>query len=327
MNRLMVGMSGALVGAVVLSGCIADVPAPVTSAPPMAEAAALLEAQSTAVIDETMEEIAAADAAADAELLTTRVGGDFATLRDIEYLLAEEDDGPDLTPWPTELQAVYVPGATSWPRTLVAVTEQASEDATPVVLLWVQESIADDYELRNWAHMIPGATMPAMPGTVTGAEQFHITTNVFSPTPEQALTDYATLLEEGPDSDLNDAFGEESYRDRLFTARETLTEAAEDADGEYTVTAEVDFDAAYAMGSATGGVLVFAPLTVSSTFTVEGATVSVPDGDEQLLDGELDDTVAHTYLDFVVMYIPGPEDEGLPTVVAAEHTLINVSDS
>lgn len=327
MNRLMMGLSGTLVAAVALSGCVADVPAPVTSAPPMAEAAALLEAQSATVIDQTMEELAAADAKRDADLLTNRVGGDFKTLRGVEYVLAKEDDGPKPTVIPSERQAVYVSGAQSWPRTLVVVTEQASEDTTPVVLMWVQESVEDDYQLRAWAHMIPGATLPAMPGTLTGAEQFEITTDVFDPVPKQALTDYATLLQEGEDSDLNEAFAEDSYRERLFTARETLTEAAEEADGEYSDSVEIDFDASYAMGTATGGVLVFAPANVSSTFTVEDATVSIPEDDEPLLDGELDDTVTHTHLDFIVMYIPGPDEEGLPAVVAAEHTLINVSDS
>lgn len=327
MNRLTLWMGGATVGALALTGCVADVPAPVTSAPPMTEAAALLEEQSAVVIDQTMEELAAADAASDADLLTNRVGGDFKTLRGIEYLLAEEEDGPAVTNIPAQWQAVYVSGAQTWPRTLVAVTEQPSDETTPVVLVWVQDSVEDDYQLRNWAHMIPGATLPAMPGTLTGAEQFHITTDNFDLVPEQALTDYATLLEEGPESDLSEAFGEDSYRERLFTARETLTEAAEDADGEYTDTAEIDFDQAYSMGTAEGGVLVFAPLTTSSSFTVEDATVSIPEEDEPLLEGELDDTVTHTHRDFIVMYVPGPDEGGLPTVVAAEHTLIEVSDS
>lgn len=327
MSRSMLGLTGVLAGALVLSGCVADVPAPVTSAPPLTEAASLLEPQSTAVIEQTMAELAAADRALDIDLLSDRVGGDAKTIREVEYTLAEADDGPDVTAIPSTMQAVYVSGANSWPRTLVAVTEQADEDTTPVVLLWVQESIDDDYQLRGWAHMIPGATLPAMPGTLTGAEQFEITSTTFNPSPEQTITDYVTLLKEGSDSDFNETFGADSYRERLFTARDTLTEAAEDSDGEYTDEIAANLEGAYAMGTASGGVLVFVPLTVSSTFTVEDATVSIPEGDEPLLEGDLDDTVTHEYLDMVVMYIPGPGDEDLPTVVAAEHNLIKVSDS
>lgn len=327
MNRLTMWMAGATAGALALSGCVAEVPAPVTSAPPMTEAAALLEDQSQAVIEQTMEELAAADAAGDAELLSNRIGGDFKTLRAIEYMLAAEEDGPAVTAIPDQVQAVYVSGADTWPRTMVAVTEQASEDTTPVVLIWIQDSIEDDYQLRHWAHMVPGATIPAMPSTLTGADQLHVTSDALDPVPEQALIDYATLLEDGPESDLNEAFGEDSYREQLFTARETLTEAAEDAEGEYSVSAEFDLDAVYAMGTGDGGALVFAPLSSSSTLTVEDAKVSIPEENEPLLEGELEDTVTLTYLDFIVMYLPGPEEDGLPTVVATEHTLIEVSDS
>ncbi len=327
MSRSTLGLTGLVAGALVMSGCVADVPAPVTSAPPLTEAASLLEAQSTLVIEETMAELAAADKARDIELLSNRIGGDAKKIRDVEYTLAKADDGPDVTSIPSSMQAVYVSGAQTWPRTLVAVTEQADEDTTPVVLLWVQEDIDDDYQLRGWAHMIPGATLPAMPGTLTGAEQFEITSTAFAPSPEQTITDYVTLLKEGSDSDLDETFGADSYRERLFTARKTLTEAAEDSDGEYKDEIAVDLEGAYAMGTASGGVLVFTPLSVSSTFTVEDATVSIPESDEPLLEGDLDDTVTHEYLDMIVMYIPGPGDGELPTVVAAEHNLIKVSDS
>lgn len=327
MNRLTGWVTGAALGAAVLSGCVADVPAPVTSAPAMTEAAALLEDQSTAVIEQTMAELAAADAAGDADLLTDRVGGDFKKLRAIEYLLADKEDGPAVTEIPDEIQAVYVSGAETWPRTLVAVTEQAGEDSTPVVLVWVQDSIADDYQLRHWAHMVPGAVIPGMPSTLTGAEQLSLTTDAVDPSPDQALTDYAALLEDGPDSELNENFGEDTYREQLFAARKTLNKAAKDAEGKYTVTAEFDLEGGYAMGTGDGGALVFAPLNLSSTLTVDDAKVSIPKENEPLLEGKLKDTVTLTYLDFVVMYLPGPEQDGLPTVVATEHTLIKVLDS
>lgn len=325
MRRLTI-TAAAVAGAALLTGCVAEVPAPVTSAPPMTEAAALLEAQSTEIIDETLAELSAADEAQDADLLSERVGGDAALLREVQYTLAE-DDGPDPTAIPAEMQAVYVSGAQSWPRTLVAVTEQPAEDVTPVVLLWIQDSIDDEYQLRGWAHMIPGATLPAMPGTSAGAAQLEMTSEDVDPSPEAALTDYIELLEEGDGSDLEDAFAADSYRERLFASRETLTEAAEDSDGEYSDEVVTNVDRSFAMGTADGGALVFAPVRVTSSFTVEDASVSIPDEDEPLLDGELEDTVTHEYLDMIVMYIPGPDTDELPAVVAAEHTLIQVSDS
>lgn len=327
MNRLILAVAGATAGALLLTGCVADVPAPVTSAPPMGEAASLLEPQSTHVIAETLEELAKADAARDADLLNNRVGGEAKKIRAVEYILAKADKGAQPTVIPSTMQAVYVSGAPTWPRTLVAVTEQADEDSTPVVLLWVQDSIEDDYQLRGWAHMIPGATLPAMPGTLTGAEQFSVTTTAFDPSIEQVVTDYVTLLEEGASSDLEESFAPDTYREQIFNTRKGLSKTAKDSRGKYTESITSDLDDTYAMGTASGGVLVFVPLHVSSTFTVKGGTVLLSKAENPLVDGDIDDTVIHEYLDLIVMYIPGPGDDDLPTVVAGEHTLIKVSDS
>ncbi|WP_084129126.1 hypothetical protein [Demequina sp. NBRC 110055] len=326
MNRIVKATGLAAASALVLTGCVAEVPAPVTSAPPLAEAATLLDAQSSRVIADTMDELAKADEEKDADLLTDRVGGDAVTIREAQYTRADDDDETPVA-LPSDQQAVYVSAADTWPRTLATVSEQASEDETPVMYLWVQESIDDDYQLRGWAHMIPGATVPAMPGSTTGAEQLTLEDDALDPTADAVLTDYLTLLREGADSDLDENFGEDSYRAQLFAARDTLTEAAEEQDGEYVDTIQTVTDDTYVMGTADGGALVFAPLEITSSFTVEDATVSISEADEPLLDGELDDTVTHHYLDMIVLAIPGPDAEGLPTVVAADHNLIQVSDS
>ncbi|GIG55293.1 hypothetical protein [Demequina activiva] len=317
----------ASLAALALAGCVSDVPAPVTSAPPLEASGALLDEQSARIIDQTMAELAAADSAEDTEALTDRVGGDVVTLRGVEYTLAAEEDGPAPTVLPAEMQAVYVSAAEEWPRTMATVSEQPSEDETPVVMLWVQEDVDTDYQLRHWAHMIPGATLPAMPGATTGAAQLALDADAVSPAPQEAIEAYAELLRAGPDSDLDATFAPDTYRERLFAARDTLTEAANEADGEYVETIQPDLEASYAMATADGGALVFAPLTISSTFTVEDATVSIDEADEPLLEGELDDTVKHRYLDYLVIYVPGSgETDALPAVVAAEHTLIKVSD-
>ncbi|GMA36694.1 hypothetical protein [Demequina litorisediminis] len=323
MNRLIAASGLATASALLLTGCVADVPAPVTSPPPLTESAALLDDQSARVIEATMEELAAADEEQDAELLTDRVGGDAVTIREAQYTKATGDETP--VALPPGQQAVYASAAETWPRTLATVSEQASEDETPVIYLWVQDSIDDDYRLRGWAHMIPGATVPAMPGTTTGAQQFSLDDESLDPTAQAVLDDYLDLLREGSDSDLEDAFEADSYREQLFTARDTLTDAATEQDGEYMDTIESKTDSTYVMGTADGGALLFAPIEITSSFTVEDATVSIPEADEPLLDGELDDTVTHHYLDMIVMAIPGPDADAKPAVVAADHNLIQVS--
>lgn len=326
MRRAWVGAIGAAGAMALVTGCVADVPAPVTQPPELELAASLLEPQAARVVEDTMAELAAADSERDSDLFGVRIGGDAATVRRAEYRRAE-GDGPDPTVLPSTMQALYVSGAEGWPRTLVGVTEQASEDATPVVMFWVQESIESPYQLRGWAHMIPGATLPAMPGPSTGADQVELTDGALDPTAQEQLENYLELLREGSSSDHDEAFAEDNYRERLFAARSTLSEAASDANGEYVDTVQSDIDNTFAMATADGGALVFAPVRIASSFSVERATVSIPEADEPLLDGEIDDQVTHHYRDFIVMYIPGPDVDELPAVVAADHNLVRVSDS
>lgn len=317
--------SAAFLAVLMLSACTPPIPE-VKAAPSPSEAAAVVESQANRILPETFTELAAADAAKDASLLTNRVGGDAKAVRAAEYKQQHADKTlvPDVIP--AETQAVYVSAANEWPRVLVAVTKQPADEVTPVVMLWVQDTVHDDYQLRAWAHMIPGATLPAMAGPATGAAQLALDDPTMSPTAGAVLDDYLKLLQEGATSTLNDEFAPDTYREQLFTARTVLTKAAKKAKGTYKDVITHNADGTYVLQTADGGALVFSPLGVKSTFTVKNAKVSIPAADKALLTGgKLTNKVVHTYNDFIVLYIPGPALGSKPGVVAADHNLVNVS--
>lgn len=326
MRRILSGAALVAAGALMLAACTPEVPEPVTAGE-LELQAAVIQSQADLIVEETFAELDAADAALDAELLTDRVGGQFKTTRAAEYKLKKADGDVDLTDVPSEMQAVYAPGGDAWPRLLVMVTVQPEDDLTPIVLMWVQDSVFEDYQLRGWAHMVPGATLPAMPGETTGVSPLPLDSDAVEPSPQTAIENYLELLRGGSDDEFADDFGEDTYRDRLFAARDALSKQAKEADGSYVDTFNPSFETTYAIATAEGGALVFAPLTVSSAFTVKDATVSVPDGDKPLASGKFDDKVTHTYADFLVMHIPPTDSDALPTVVAADHRLVKVSAS
>jgi hypothetical protein len=311
--------------ALTLSACMPPIPElPAAQAP--AEAAAVVESQSDRIVAETSAELAAADAALDAKLLVDRVGGDAKIVRAAEYKQQKADKTlvPDVIPSTT--QAVYTSAADTWPLELEAVTEQPAEDITRVVQRWVQDSVEDNYQMRAWTHMVPGATLPAMASTATGAAQLALDDPSMSPTPGAVLSDYIKLLQEGGASPLNAEFAPDPYREQLFTARTVLTKAAKKAKGTYKDTITNDEERTYVLQTAEGGALVFSPVSVVSTFTVKGAKVSIPAADKALLTGgKLTTKVVHTYNDMVVLYIPGPSVTDKPGLVATDHNLVKVS--
>lgn len=314
-------------GLLVLATVTACVPEPpeMPEAPELAVKGALVEDQYQSVIEHTFEVIAQADEALDPDLLEERVSGMALEVRAAHYVAAKEADA-DLEPLPSQMQAVYVSGAESFPRVMAAVSEQPASGQTPVVYMWVQPSPQDDYMLHGWARMIPGAAMPAMPSPLTGATQARLTQSTVEPSPRQAWEQYLELLREGSDSDLNDVFADDMYRERIFSARSALKKAADEADGDYLDTIQSRLDDTYVLLTADGGALVLAPLEIESSFSVKNARVSVTDESEALLDGNLKNKVTHHYSDFVVMYISGPGVEQRPRVVAADHFLVKVSN-
>ncbi|WP_430868622.1 hypothetical protein [Demequina aurantiaca] len=323
MRRITV-LTVAAIGGVVLVGCTPAVPVAGVAAP-VEVTAATTEEQGARVQEETFAELAAADEEYSTAEMGVRVGGDALLMRRAEYKQAKEDEKVTPEVLPSEMQAVYVSSAETWPRLMVTVSEQPSEDTTPVVSVWVQDDVDTPYQLRNFAHMVPGATLPAMPGPSVGADQLAMDTDIGDSSLQAVLENYLTLLDEGEDSDLNETFAEDSYRNQLFANRAALTKVAKTADGKYADEIGPVQDGTYAMATADGGALIFAPVSMTSSVSVEDAKVTIPDADEPLVDGKIVDKATYEYIDMVIMYVPPADSEDLPAVVAAQHRPIRVS--
>jgi hypothetical protein len=311
-------------GALLLAGCVGP-PPELAVAPAMHQQSAMIYSQADVVLDETFAELAAADAKLDPALLGERVAGDALLVRTAQYKVAAaaSDHQPDVLP--ADTQAIYVSAAQTWPRVMSAVSVQPGDNLTPVVSLWVQDDISTPYTLRSWAHMIPGASMPAMPSDVVGAQQLDLTDASLTPTARETVENYLEFLRAGRDSELAAQFSADTYAERLFAARDVLSSAASGAGGAYVDTIQADFDGTFVMATSDGGALVFTPVDIASSFSVSNAKVSVAEPDRPLVEGTLDARVTHRYRDLVVFYIPGPGVDSLPGVVAADHHLVRVT--
>jgi hypothetical protein len=278
-----------------------------------------------AVIESTFADLKAADAANDPELFASRVAGDAALVRGAEYTVASNVAEAPISELPSQMQGIYVSRSDTWPRILAAVSEPPEGELTPVVYLWVQESVEQPYRLVAWAHMIPGAVLPAMPGTVNGAQPLSLGEDGVDPSPRTALEDYVEYLREGSDSELGASFAADSYAEQLFGARSALSEAAAGAGGAYVDTIQTELASTYALATSDGGALIFAPIGIASSFSVQEATLNLSARDAPLLEGAATDKVTYSYRDFVVLSVPPPGQDELPSVVAAEHHLVSIT--
>ena len=89
----------AAIAVLTLSACTPPIPE-LPPAPSPSEAAAVVDSQAQRILPETFTELAAADAAKDASLLTNRVGGDAKKVRAAEYKQQKADKKlvPDVIP-------------------------------------------------------------------------------------------------------------------------------------------------------------------------------------------------------------------------------------
>ncbi len=306
--------------ALALSGC--EIPLPVPSVTPsFSNPGAVLEGQSTAIISDTLAELEAADAAKKTEVAALRVGGDAAAVRAASYLVAAAGgSAPDVIP--SDILAVYGPVASDWPRSMLVITAPPDATLTPLVLMWVQDDARSAYQLREWAHMLPGAVIPAMPNQAVGFSSVPLDAEGFSLTPQEAIDAYVDVLTKGEPEEAT--FAPDAYRERMFSSRAALAAAAAGRAGTYEDKISARSDEALAVVTAEGGLLVFVPVTVTSVFTVPGAQLSLPASDKALLEGALSDRVVHHYRDFVVLSVP-QDSSLLPSVVAADHHLVDVT--
>ncbi|NYI42135.1 hypothetical protein [Demequina lutea] len=323
MRRSILVSAALVTAALSLSACAAAPPI-VGVTPSPAAKAALLDTQAKSIIDDTFTVLAVADKAQDASLLDARFEGDAVAVRAAEYAVAKAVADAPVSDLPSGVQGVYVSNAETWPRVLAAVSDSPSDKLTPVVYLWVQDSIQVPYTLRAWAHMIPGATLPAMAGSVDGATQLALGETGVDPSPRAALENYVEFLRQGADSKLAADFTPDSYSQQLFTARTALASAAASAGGAYVDTVQPDLTQTYVLSTSDGGALVFAPVQISSSFSVSGATLKVSDRDAPLVQGTIVDKATYLYRDLVVLSVPAPGLNQIPSVVAAEHHLVSV---
>ncbi len=313
-------VASASLALVALAGCEIPLPDPSVTPSPL-EQGALLDGQSSAIFTDTLAEIAEADAARNTELAALRLGGDAAMARSAQYVVHKAGGAaPDVIP--PDTLAVYGPEAGDWPRVMVVVTEPPDETLTPLVLLWVQEDARSAYQLREWAHMLPGAIIPAMPNQAVGFAQIPLDSEGFSHTPQEVVDAYVGVLTEGEPTEAT--FAPDSYRERMFAARKALKAAAVARKGMYVDKIAARPEEAFALLTAEGSALVLIPITVTSVFTVPGAQLSLPASDKALLTGTLKDRVVHHYRDLIVLIVP-KDASLLPSVVAADHHLVDVT--
>jgi len=168
-------------------------------------APAVTETQADRILARIAEQTAAADEARDAAAAAVRLDGPALAERQTSYrLLASVPDETPLAPIPASPRTALLPQAyDGWPRSFLAVVEEASGSAT--VMTVTQQDPWSDYKLNHLAGLAPTATMN-LAAPYVGAVAVLPNSPFLVLPPNQVATAYADVLDKGDASPYAELF-------------------------------------------------------------------------------------------------------------------------
>lgn len=190
-----------------LSGCaLGDsqataTPTPTASAeqvaPPVVTAVQL-----NRILSEVAEAAKQGDDGNNKKALAPRFTGPALNLRTVHYFLRSKNDKiaalPAIVAKPLSFS---LPAAsTTWPRNVMAVTDEPGDSALPQLIVLQQKSPRENYQVWYTVRLMPGAKIPAVPSAKTGAIPVDAKSLFLKVPPLSLPATYGDLINKGESS-------------------------------------------------------------------------------------------------------------------------------
>ncbi len=336
----MIAVPAMLVGALLLSGCtdpLATVDddsvleTAATSAPATDfDTPAVTEPQAKRIVNRIATTIAEADTAADPVLVATRMDGPALALRTANYAIRKvvTDQAPP-TAIPAATVEITLPQQNdSWPRTVLAVVQDADLTIAPQTLILIQDDPRSQYKVHYAVALAPGTVFPKVPPASIGTSRISADSPILTALPSELATEYGDTLLLDVESEYWDSFETEGD-----TLRVAVGKAAQDAKVATTEsTAQLSFANAAGEGQVVvmvtndGGAIVAVDLNESETIKpIEvGAAANAPPDVAALL-GKAVSTrgITANYGDQLLFYVPSIKNGGKIVLLGFSQGLIS----
>lgn len=311
-----------------LSGCEGFVPSPAQPDASQQHAPALTEAQEKKIESSILETITAADEAKDSAQLSSRVEGPALQVRSSQLTIAKATNSvDDKMTIPKEIRQTVLPVTTGWPRFVYTITATTEKQQSERLLVLNQESARSNYKLWGLVRLFSGVSLPKFAIPTIGSQIGNLDDSGLAATPEQAITMYADLLQNGSDSESADKFESDQFRTELDELTATVQEGVAANAGSQKQTFTANIDNAKVMQTADGGDLVVVQIdSVWERSAGEGRESQPASDAEKALYGkdEYTATMKVSYVNVIALYIPSAESGGKIQAVGAERQPVKV---
>jgi hypothetical protein len=313
-----------------LSGCA---PAPTATPSPTASAqqppVSLQLEQVKRILKDVAVVAADADASNDKRILTERFTGAALAVRTTNYALrARNSRIASLPAVVAEPIKFNLPAATaSWPRVLMAVTDEKGDTALPQMIVLQQESARSNYKVWFTIRLMPGAKIPAVPSADVGAIPVDAASLFLKMPPNRLPLAFGDVLNQGQASlsaqlfDLNNEFFKQVSQAQKDQAT-TLNNA------NITFAHLLGDPNVISLATSNGGAIVSVYQLDRYTIKPKKANSAVSVGaQEKLLLGATGSTrgVRSVYGDMLLFYVPPIAESGKIVLLGATQGLISVA--
>jgi hypothetical protein len=290
---------------------------------------ALANSQVEKILTDVEKVAAGADLVSDKKALVTRFTGPALAQRTANYVLRTRSPSvaqlPKIVASPISFS---LPAATdTWPRTLMVVTDEKGDEALPQMLVFEQANPRAKYMLWYCIRLMPGAKIPEVPSSESGAIPVDTKSLFLKLAPEDIAAAYGDVLNRGASSlsfGLFDTANDEFYKQ---VSESQKSQVANLKTGTIKFTHTLGNKNVISLSTSKAGALVAVYMT--DTYVIKpkkrGSAVAVS-GQEKILLGADGSTrgVRSIYGDMMLFYVPALSDPAGIRLLGVTQGLVSV---
>jgi hypothetical protein len=275
------------------------------------------------IVTEVSSVLTKADASKDKGLLATRATGAALTLRSSNYdVRSKNPKAAAPGSISSTIVTSMVPYADSFPRTVVAVVQETSNDL-PRALVLEQKDVHSQYRVRGTMAMLPGAHFPKPSSDPSARALRDIDKGTAAMSGRSALDALSGYLQH-PTGPQKDTFESTAFQTELIDFQKQVRQNTKDATVNFTQT--VDYNETRVMPTADGGSMVFGYLFMRYTAAPKskGGTLDLTGTPYEKLVGQstVKGPITVGYGESVMIYVPKAGASTKPVVTGVDQDLL-----
>jgi hypothetical protein len=287
------------------------------------------QGQLNRILDDVAAAAKRADSSNDKKFLSPRFAGPALNLRAVHYYLRSKDNKIAVMPAVVAKPLSFsLPAAsTTWPRNVMAVTDEAGDAALPQLIVLQQKSPRENYQVWYTVRLMPGAKIPAVPGADTGAIPVDPKSLFLKVPPQSIPATYGDLINKGASSlsaELFDTSKDEFYK-QVSTSQVAQVKNLEN--GKIAFTHKLGDANVISLSTSQAGALVAVYMTDTYLIrpTKVGTAVGVS-GQEALILGANGSTkgVRSIYGNMMLFFVPALSETAKIRLIGVTQGLVSV---